>query len=272
MEYRLDLAPSGGSTAVEAVTRSQPRRYRHKIRSLAYVRLASGDGGILCDVSEFGLAMHAVTTFAPDQQVLLRFELPNPRVRVEAAGRVAWTDPVGRAGIEFVDLPERSRRLLQEWLLTQILAGVERTSSCDSTGPGDGATGLLFSAAARPPIRLDPRASHMRAQNLPLPRLRLLWFPVPISPSTLSGLVDGLTLSCAVLLFAVISLTWTGLLPPWPVALGVALGASATLGALYWLVFVIGIGTTPGKHLARLAFSNSRGKVGCEEESRARFR
>lgn len=235
------------------------------------MRLDSGDGGILCDVSEFGMAMHAVTAFVPDQQVHLRFELPNPRVRVEAAGRVAWTDSVGRAGVEFVDLPERSRRLLQEWLLTQILAGAERMSSCDAIS-SDGATGLLFFAAARPPIRLDPVASYPRDQSPPLPRLRLLWFPVPISPSALSRLVDALTLLCAILLFAVISLTWTGILPTWPVALAVALSVSVTLAALYWLVFVIGMGTTPGKHLARLAFSGSRGGMGREEESRARFR
>ena len=60
-----------------------------------------------------------------NQQVFLRFDLANPRARVEATGRVAWADPVGQAGIEFLLLSQRSRRLLKEWIFIQLLTAAK---------------------------------------------------------------------------------------------------------------------------------------------------
>ena len=66
--------------------------------------------------------MQTVTPLTPEQQVQVRFDLPSPRLRIEAAGRIAWTDSWGQAGVQFVDLPERSQRLLKEWVFIQILS------------------------------------------------------------------------------------------------------------------------------------------------------
>jgi PilZ domain len=83
------------------------RRYRHKIRNLAYVDL-DANRGILRDISEFGVASHTLVAMQIDQHVDLSLDLRDPRTHVEARGRVAWTDGSGQSGIEFVDLPQGS--------------------------------------------------------------------------------------------------------------------------------------------------------------------
>jgi hypothetical protein len=262
----------------DVVQRNRRRPYRQKIRSLVHVNLDAADGAILRDLSEFGIALQTVTPLAPNQQVHLHFELPAPRVRVEAAGRIAWTDSWGQAGVQFLDLPQGSERLLKQWILSQILSSAYLFSPCEAAAVegnrAEGATELLFSAAPRPAIRLEARpASPIAPHQEAHPRsLRLLWSPIPISLEALSKLLDGLILLCAVLLFAVMSMVITNILPTWPVTLALAVGVAALFVALYWFLFVFWIGATPGQHLAQLAYSDSGSGLYSEREDQARFR
>jgi hypothetical protein len=256
---------------------NQRRHYRHRIRTLAYVNVDSTNGGILRDLSQCGIAMQATAPLRPHQEVLLRFALANPHVRIEAKGRVAWTDSLGQAGIEFLDLPARSRRLLKEWLFTQILAEAYLFSPCDSVSDhsraGQAEAGLLFSASPRPAIRLEPSPTHVLPPKDGDPqRLRLPWCPVPVSAYGLSRLLDGLLLWCAVLLFAVISLAMTNILPSWPVAVALTGAVTVVFAGVYWFLFVFWSGITPGQHLMRLAGYGSANRVRLEEEDRTRFR
>src|SRR5271169_4807371 len=107
MDFRV--APSPNPVALSPLGRR--RHYRHHIRTLAYVNLDNGNGGIIRDLGDSGLAIQAVAPLLLNQQVFLRFELANPRVRVETTGRVAWVDPMGQAGVEFLTLSQRSARL-----------------------------------------------------------------------------------------------------------------------------------------------------------------
>ena len=78
------------------------RHYRHQIQTLAYVNLDQSNGGIIRNLGDSGMAIQAVAPLYVNQQVFLRFDLANPRVRLEATGRVAWADPVGRQGSSFL--------------------------------------------------------------------------------------------------------------------------------------------------------------------------
>jgi hypothetical protein len=281
MESSPNLVESQASEPA-GVPRNSRRPYRQKIRSLAHINLDATNGAILRDLSEFGIAMQTVTPLTPDQQVQLRFELPAPRVRIEAAGRIAWTDSWGQAGVQFVDLPERSQRLLKEWVFIQILSAAYLFAPCETAAVAgnraEGATELLFSAAPRPAIPLEPPPAkpvvlpRPEAQPEVQPRhLRLLWCPVPISLSTLSRMVDGLILACAVLLFAVMSMAITDVLPTWWVTLPLAIAVTAVFVAVYRFLFVYWFRRTPGEHLARMAcFDHGNGIYG--EEDQARFR
>jgi len=276
MKPRSNLVESPG-TGIASVPRNLRRPYRQKIRTLAHVNLDAANGAILRDLSEFGIAMQTVTPLTPEQQVQVCFDLPSPRVRIEAAGRIAWTDAWGQAGVQFVDLPERSQRLLKEWVFVQILSAAYLFAPCETAAVAgnraEGATELLFSAAPRPAIQLEPA----RSVVLPVPesqarRLRPLWCPAPISLKALSKLLDGLILLCAVLLFAVMSMVMTDVLPTWFVTLPLAIVVTAVFAGLYWFLFVFWFSSTPGEHLARMAYFESGGGMYGEVEDQARFR
>jgi hypothetical protein len=259
-------------TGVARPVRGNPRRpYRQKIRHLSHVTLDASHGAILRDISEFGLALQTVAPLVPDQQVHLRFELPAPRVRIEAAGRITWTDSWGQAGVQFLDLPARSERLLKEWIFTQILSAAYLFSPCESVlvegNRAEGATELLFSASPRPVIQFEPQEVRPPTPVVRPRRVRLLWCPVPITVTALSKLVDGLVVLCSVLLFAVMAMAMTNVLPTWPVAVALTSGVAAIFVALYWFLFACWFRRTPGDQLARMACSEW-----INEEDQPRFR
>src|SRR5271167_4693540 len=130
MKPRSSVVESQEKFAGLAPPPNQRRPYRQKIRTLTHVNLDTANGAILRDLSEFGIAIQTVTPLAPNQQVHLRFELPAPRVRIEAAGRIAWTDSWGQAGVQFLNLQQRSERLLKQWIFTQILSSVYLFAPC----------------------------------------------------------------------------------------------------------------------------------------------
>jgi len=276
MKSRSNLVEHSGTARADIVPHNQ-RPYRHKIRTLAHVTLDAAHGAILRDLSEFGIAMQTVAPLALNQQVHLRFELPAPRVRVEVAGRIAWTDSWGQAGVQFLNLPQRSERLLKEWILTQILSSAylfsPRESAAVEGNRAEGVNELLFSASPRPAIQLEPQRPPALPDQQARPRtLRLLWCPAPISLNALSKLVDGLILLCAVLLFALMAMAMTNVLPAWPVTLALCIGVTAVFAGLYRFLFGFWFGSTPGEHLARMAYSEWRNGMHKEEEDQARFR
>jgi hypothetical protein len=276
MEYGSN-AVGAAAAAKAAVQRKERGHFRQKIHTLAYVNLDHANGGIIRDLSEAGFAIQAVAPLRANQKIHLRFELLNPRIRVEATGRVAWADPMGQAGVEFLDLPERSRGQLKEWLFIQLLSAAHQISWESifvHNKRGEQATELLFSAAARPAICLEPPEAAPQTPEIsssPRQTPHRLWWPVPLSPRSLARIVDGLLLVSAVLLFSVVSLTMTHLLPAWPVALGLALVLTGLFAVLYWFLFTVWIDCTPGSYLAQLA-SDSEDGTDPEEEDRPRFR
>ena len=285
------LAQPPNAAAVGFAPRRQRVQYRHQIRSLAYVNLNQANrdqldpdhsnsnpdqanGGIIRNLGEAGIAIQAVVPLCANQQVSLRFDLANPRVRVEATGRVAWADRTGQAGIEFLSLPQRSQRLLKEWLFVQLLAVAHQaTGEADFVYRESGEEALLFSASSRPAIRFEPalpNASPADEDEPPPASLHLPWLPFPISAVALSWLVDGLILVSALLLFAVVCMAMIGAVPPWPITLALGVGVAAVLTATYRFLFFLLIGGTPGYCLAGRT-SDPGGKIR-EPDERPRFR
>jgi|SRR5579863_1991672 len=280
MPSRLSAIESPAKSLSEA--RPRRRCYRQKIRTLAPVNLDSATGGILRDLNQFGIAIQTVGALVLNQQVHLRFDLSAPRVRVEATGRVAWTDSWGQAGVQFVELPPRCERQLKEWIFAQILSAAYLFSPNESLvvegNHAEGATELLFSPSPRPAITLAPpqrrsAQTNVRVSRQPdihTPNLHHGWCPVPLSMRTLAKLLDGLIQLCAILLFAVMAMAITNVLPTWPIALVLACGVTAVFVALYRFLFVFWIRSTPGQHLAKMACLEHDAKTLQEESSRFR--
>jgi Tfp pilus assembly protein PilZ len=274
MDFRV--APSPKTHAAALTPLGRRGHYRHQVQSLAYVNLDQGNGGILRNLGDSGLALQAVAPLQVNQQIVLRFELVNPRVRVEATGRVAWADPVGQAGVEFSTLSQRSERLLKDWIFIQLLASAQHSAG-DATllygKSGQEAAELLFSSGARPAIRLKPATPAARLEGIAKsPRvLHLPWFPFGISAPSLSLLVDGLILLSAVLLFALICMAMVGVVPAWPLALAMGVGVAAVFGVLYRFLFLFWMGGTPGDWLAGLGGDPCAGNE-IPADDRPRFR
>jgi Tfp pilus assembly protein PilZ len=269
MDLRVATTPNAGGL----LPLGRRRHYRHQIQSLAYVNLDQGNGGIIRNLGDSGIAIQAVAPLLVNQQVFLRFELANPRVRVEATGRVAWVDPMGQAGMEFLSLSQRSGRLLKEWIFIQLMASAQHSAGDSALLYGtssEEATELLFSSGARPAIRLKPgvAAALLKANDR---AVHLPWLPFAISAPALSLLVDGLIVLSAVLLFALICMGMAGVVPPWPMALVMGLGAAAVFAVLYRFLFLFWMGGTPGNWLAGLTGEESLGNE-VPADDRPRFR
>jgi hypothetical protein len=250
----------GESATLELHSQNRRSRYRHKLRTLSHIQLDSGNYGVLRDVSETGAALQVLSRLPLGQIIHLQLELANPRLRFEVDACVVWCDSLGQAGLNFVNIGSHPLRGLKEWLFTQILSDAHRIV-------GDHASELLFSAPLRPAIQLQPNLSSRLSPSSP--DVRLLWFDVPAL--RFSRLVDATALVCAVLLFNLLVLFLTDILPSWRVAVALILSVTVAFAAVYWFVFAIWFGVTPGKRLAELAGAEL-GKWAPSEREVVRFR
>jgi TonB family protein len=100
------------------------RSPRQRIDTLMYVGLGHENGGFPTNVSEGGMAFQGIQALEKNQLVHINFKLPGSRDSVESAARIAWLNVLGKGGgLRFIDLPEATRRVINEWLSLQ-------TSSC----------------------------------------------------------------------------------------------------------------------------------------------
>jgi TonB family protein len=101
---------------------------RQPVRTLTYVELDEGNGGIVLNASEGGLSVQAVMSLMEDSLPKMRFRLSQSKDWLETAARVVWASESRKvAGLEFVDLPEQTRLHVREWLAAEA-ARVEAPS------------------------------------------------------------------------------------------------------------------------------------------------
>jgi PilZ domain/RDD family len=278
--------------------------YRHELRSLTYVTLDEGNGGIIRNLNHEGVAVQAVGPLHQHQRVRLHFELRFPRLRVETYGQVSWASPSGQCGIRFVDLPARTRRQINEWIFSNLLDAATRDADHPRSMFGASVVsiardentrkenvreekaqesdGLRLSAASRPVIHLE--ATVARWDDAPVLHQygeeditdpddhaygQRNWLSQPLSGRTIAWVVDGLIIIAGLLLFALIFLSIAHELPPWPLTLGTAAAAAAFVAAVYWGVFAVFGGASLG---ARLAQATSSAKEEKDPEGASRFR
>ena len=267
----------------EDAGRTPRQHFRHSLACLAYVRLDHANGGIIRNISLSGVGIQAVGRLHAGQVMHLRFDLLRPKVRIEATGQVAWANEFGQAGIAFLNLPPRPQRVLKEWLMTDLLAAASELAPgkapilhpIDHSIPADG---LMVSAAPVPSITVggsvgsdeESDATSDAGSQAEMP-LRFSWWPADISPGTFARFVDFLVVASAVLLFSIIAIESTGIIPsPW---IGTAFAAflAGAFGMVYYFLFTGLSGHTLGRKLARMAAEDLAWMATSEEES-TRFR
>jgi len=156
---------------------------RTPLHEFAYINIEGNNGGSVLNVSEGGLCFHSIAPV--ERNGTIRFWFAEHNRRIEAAGKLAWTDETKKTGgVQFTALPAGAREQIRKWIrqsatpsssnrpsvpaslpvFSSPVVGLETTTVFDSAAapadvsrgagvlrPGSGfsrglATGLLLSA------------------------------------------------------------------------------------------------------------------------------
>jgi len=105
--------------AARAVMRKEKRKNaRAVVHTQATVDYANveHEKATLVDLGKDGMAVMFGKKLPPTSKVYFQFKLPGQFASVRLSGQLMWQDWNGRAGVQFVDVPKTSRRLLEEYL------------------------------------------------------------------------------------------------------------------------------------------------------------
>jgi CheY-like chemotaxis protein len=95
--------------------RRKPRATVHAHATIDYADVAH-EKATLVDLAEDGMSVRFGKKFPPTTKVYFQFQLPQQSSLVRLSGQVVWQDWNGRSGIQFMDVPKASRRLITDFL------------------------------------------------------------------------------------------------------------------------------------------------------------
>jgi putative methionine-R-sulfoxide reductase with GAF domain len=145
-----------GTLGTKPVEQAKPapferrRAVRQKVHTPAYASFSGTslalDLSEVLDVSEAGIAIQTAAPLEIGRTLNLCLDLSETRSRIHTPASVVWADRLGRAGIQFPDLPDESRLQLRQWLFHNALAAcsnhagpaleTRERSEPDSAAPG----------------------------------------------------------------------------------------------------------------------------------------
>jgi len=109
--------------AARAVMRKEKRKNaRATVHAHATVDYANvlQERATLMDLAQDGMAVRFGRKLPPTSKVYFEFRLPQQPSSIRLSGQVVWQDWNGCAGVQFVDVPKASRRLLTEFLSAHL--------------------------------------------------------------------------------------------------------------------------------------------------------
>jgi CheY-like chemotaxis protein len=117
-----DRALSTLRAAQTVLHRDKRRKARAAVHTHATIDYAGVERAkaTLVNLAEDGMGVTFGKKLPPTCKVYFQFQLPGQMANVRLSGQVVWQDWNGRAGIQFVDVPQGSRRVLQEWLKINV--------------------------------------------------------------------------------------------------------------------------------------------------------
>jgi CheY-like chemotaxis protein len=148
--------------AARSVMRKDKRRNsRAAVHAHATIDYANveREKATLIDVSHDGMSVNFGKKLPPTSKVYFQFMLPEQTAPIRLSGQVIWQEWNGRAGVQFVDVPRASRRLLDDFL-TVSLAGSEGDSFSTVTVELE----LPQPKQAAIPVNVEPHASGRHEQ------------------------------------------------------------------------------------------------------------
>src|SRR5215469_5765602 len=125
----LGTHASARSSLLKAVPRGRRRAVRQRVHTPAYASFNGGSDDMVLDLSEVlniserGAAIQTSSPFEVDRVLNLCLDLSETKTYLHTTGHVVWADKSGRIGVRFPELPDDSRRKLQEWLFLNAMVG-----------------------------------------------------------------------------------------------------------------------------------------------------
>jgi len=110
-----------------APNRERRRSVRQKLHTPVYASFNGPQTGMVVDLSELldlhedGFAVQTSERLEVNRAVALCLDLPETKSFIHGSGQVIWSDDAGRGGIQFSGLSDSSRRILKEWLFSNLL-------------------------------------------------------------------------------------------------------------------------------------------------------
>jgi DNA-binding NarL/FixJ family response regulator len=122
--------------AARAVMRKEKRKNAratvHAHATIDYANVQQ-EKATLVDLAADGMAVMFGKKLPPTSKVYFTFKLPGQSSSVRLSGQLMWQAWNGRAGIQFVDVPKASRRLLTEFLDASLPAASKQQEFSDVT-------------------------------------------------------------------------------------------------------------------------------------------
>jgi DNA-binding NarL/FixJ family response regulator len=122
--------------AARAVMRKEKRKNAratvHAHATIDYANVQQ-EKATLVDLAQEGMAVQFGKKLPPTSKVYFLFKLPGQSASIRLSGQVVWQDWNGRAGVQFVDVPKTSRKLLTEFLSVSLPAESQQERLPDVT-------------------------------------------------------------------------------------------------------------------------------------------
>src|SRR5580700_6337236 len=116
--------------AARAVMRKEKRKSaRAALHTHATVDYANveQERATLIDLARDGMSVQFGKKLPPTSKVYFQFKVPGQVANIRLSGQVVWQDWNGRAGVQFVDVPKASRKLLDDFLAEHAPSEVSAT-------------------------------------------------------------------------------------------------------------------------------------------------
>lgn len=117
-----DRALSSLRAAREVMRKEKRKNARapvHAHATIDYANVAQ-ERATLVDLAQEGMQVQFGKKLPPVSKVYFQFQLPGQTAHIRLSGQVVWQEWNGRAGIQFVDVPKSSRRLLTDFLAANM--------------------------------------------------------------------------------------------------------------------------------------------------------
>lgn len=126
-----ERALSSLRAARTAMRREKRKNARATVHAHAVVDYANVEQqkATLVDLAQDGMSVSFGKKLPPTTKVYFQFQLPGQTANIRLSGQVVWQDWNGRAGVQFVDVPKASRRLLDEYLNANLKADARKPFS-----------------------------------------------------------------------------------------------------------------------------------------------